>query len=442
MKALVWSCYLVFLSTLGFLTLYALRHYLLAIRRLLLKQPRDTMELVGYFQPKVSVLIPMHNEEHVAADILRALLESDYDINQIEILAINDRSEDATGRILDEFAARFPVIRALHRTSGNGGKPAALEFGTRQATGEILVLFDADYLPSRSLLKMLVAPFADPETGAVMGRVVPQNAGDTLLSALLYLERAAGYQIVQQARYHLGSTPQFGGTVAAVRASALRSVGGWNVRSLTEDTDLTCRLAHRGWRVVYVNRAECHEEVPRTWPVRQRQLARWVKGHNECLHRYAFALLRHSGSPNIFIRIDNFLMLSTYWTAPALVLGWLASLVLFVLNANPYPSLAMSVLVVLCLTVSNQATFFELGTAALLDGSWQHLLILPFSLVNFFASTLEVCRALLAYYVSKLAGYDAPWQKTARSRRRGTIIPPAGHIPFLLQREQLSRPEP
>ncbi|PYT11198.1 MAG: glycosyl transferase family 2, partial [Acidobacteria bacterium] len=49
------------------LTLYAVRHYAFALYRLMLRRPRDTMELAGFVLPRISVLVPMHNEEKVAA---------------------------------------------------------------------------------------------------------------------------------------------------------------------------------------------------------------------------------------------------------------------------------------------------------------------------------------------------------------------------------------
>ena len=70
------------------------------------------------------------------------------------------------------------------------------------------------------LLKQLVAPFFDPEVGAVMGRVVPVNSGANLLTRLLDLERSGGYQVDQQARMNMNLMPQYGGTVGGVRLSA------------------------------------------------------------------------------------------------------------------------------------------------------------------------------------------------------------------------------
>jgi len=406
--------------TVAVLSVFGIRHYLLALARLRLRQPRDMWELAGFHMPTVSVLVPMHNEEDVAADLLEALVESDYDRERLEILAIDDRSEDATGRIVDEYAAKYPFIKAVHRKQGDGGKAAALKLATAQATGEVLLLFDADYVPGRSMVKQLVAPFCDPETGAVMGRVVPHNTGSTLLAAMLALERAAGYQIGQQARFNLGLTPQFGGTVGGVRAAALEAVGGWNVDSLTEDTDLTFRLVTRGWKIAYVNRAECYEEVPESWEVRRRQITRWAIGHTDCLHRLWRSVVSSRWMSKTE-KIDALLVLACYLTAPVLVLGWLASLVLFF---SPENQLATGLAVALAFcgyqVFGNQATFVELGSAALLDGKRRSALLIPFNLFNFFASTAAICRALARYYSGRIFGSRGPrWHKTKRFRTNG-----------------------
>ena len=100
------------------LTLYAIRHYWFAFTRLRLRKPKDMMELVGFVTPTVTVLVPMHNEEKVAADILQALIENDYDQTKLEIIPINDRSQDGTAKIIDNFAAKYPFIKPFHRTEG------------------------------------------------------------------------------------------------------------------------------------------------------------------------------------------------------------------------------------------------------------------------------------------------------------------------------------
>jgi cellulose synthase/poly-beta-1,6-N-acetylglucosamine synthase-like glycosyltransferase len=414
---LITVSYFVIGFTVAVLLLYAVRHYLLSYSRLRITKPRDCMELVGFHVPRISVLVPMHNEERVAADILQAIVDSDYDWEKLQVIPINDRSTDGTRGIIDGFAKRFPFIQPVHREGGQSGKPAALVEACDRANGDILVLFDADYVPGRSVLKMLVAPFADPEVGATMGRVVPHNIGDSLLSGLLSLERSAGYQGVQQSRYNLGFTAQFGGTVGAVRAAALESVGGWNPQSLTEDTDLTFALLLNGWKTAYVNRAECYEEVPQSWSVRRRQLSRWVTGHTECLHNYWPDLMR-SRFLSPLEKLDALFLLAMYWTAPVLVLGWLASLALFFIpEAHQTPWLPAALAFLGYQLFANQATFLEIGTASMLDGTRLRALLIPLNLLNFFANTGAICNALLRFYWNRFWGSGGDgWYKTHRTR--------------------------
>ena len=433
MTILILIARIVVIAAMLFLTAYAFRHYSLAIHRLRNRTPRDYGELAGFVVPKISVLVPMHNEEKVAADILKALVDCDYDWNRLEIIPVNDRSTDGTKAIIDDFAARYPqLVKPLHRDSGDGGKPAALKDATKLVTGEVIILFDADYIPGRSMLKMLAAPFADAEIGAVMGRVVPQNLGESMLSALLSLERAAGYQTVQQSRYNAGFNAQFGGTVGGVRLSALESVDGWNERSLTEDTDLTFALALRGWRVAYVNRAECYEEAPATWAVRRRQLSRWVMGHTQCLHDYLMPVLRSHHLSKIE-KLDAAMLLGMYWTAPVIIAGWLASLVLFFATPAHYVPIFSIALILLAYQIgANQATFSEIGVAALLDGSGQRVLLIPFNLLNFFTSAGAITGAILRFYWRALRGKgNGGWDKTKRSRNGSA---PAGGMESLVTR--------
>jgi len=420
---LAWICVA---ASLVFLTLYALRHHWVALTRYHQAPPRDTHELAGYYTPKVTVLVPMHNEEAVAAGVLEALVQSDYDHAKLQIIPINDRSQDATARTVDQYAARFPhLIKPLHRQSYAGvelhdGKPGALQYAMEIATGDILLLFDADYVPARGLISMLAAPFVDPQIGAVMGRVVPYNSGRSLLAALLTLERSAGYQVAQMAHFNTGLTAQFGGTVGGVRRSALAAIGGWNTTSLTEDTDVTCRLLLHGWRVAYVNRAECYEEVPEKWPVRKKQLMRWVMGHTECFHNYAAGILR---APHLRRgeKLDALFTLGCYFTAPAVVLGWLGSVYLFFTQAAWLQPVLLLMLAFIGLQgFANQASFVEMGVAALLDGMRHRVLLLPYSLMNYFASTAAVCEALLKFYWRRATGQAGPrWNKTARYRLSG-----------------------
>ncbi|MBK5205766.1 MAG: glycosyltransferase family 2 protein, partial [Polaromonas sp.] len=205
---------------------YGVRHFLFTMNRLIGVQRHPYIDIAVARWPMITVFIAAHNEEKVIAGCIEALLNTDYLMDRLKIIPVNDRSKDRTGEIIDSYVVRFPSrISPFHRTSGKAGKSAALKDALSYAEGDIAIIFDADYVPGRGLLKQLVAPFFDPEVGAVMGRVVPVNSGANLLTRMLDLERSGGYQVDQQARMNMNLMPQYGGTVGGVRLSAVQAVG-------------------------------------------------------------------------------------------------------------------------------------------------------------------------------------------------------------------------
>jgi cellulose synthase/poly-beta-1,6-N-acetylglucosamine synthase-like glycosyltransferase len=398
------------------LVAYAVRHAIFSSNRLLRRSRHGLQDLFDSAPVGVTVLVPMHNEERVADHILEALLFSDYPRDRLEIIAIDDHSTDRTLEIIQYYARRDPRIRAMHRGNGRPGKPAALDDAIATATGEIVVVFDADYIPGRGLLRELIAPFMDPAVGAVMGRVVPLNCGVNLLTRLLDLERAAGYQVDQQARHNLRLLPQYGGTAGAFRKTAYHAVGGFDPDVLAEDTELTFRLRLAGWTVMYANRCECYEEVPQSWRVRTQQIRRWAIGHTQCFRRFAWKMMTGPGLRPIE-RIDAVMLLGIYLIAPLLALALIASLFIFFKGGMNVLSVFLITFAIMAFnSIGNFASFFQIGTAVLLDGSGERVRLLPLNVLNFALSIAVVTEALITHSLRRLLGRRTGWQKTERFR--------------------------
>ncbi len=395
--------------------IYTLRHYCFTLNRIACEQRHPYIDIDTADWPAVTVLIAAHNEEAVVADILTALLEVDYPEGRLSIVPVNDRSTDGTREIIDSFVEKYPGrITPFHRVAGKPGKAAALKEAMAFVQTEVFLVFDADYIPGRALVRQLVAPFFDPEVGSVMGRVVPLNVGRKLLTRMLDLERSGGYQVDQQARMNLRFVPQYGGTVAGIRTCALDEVGGWNENTLAEDTDLTFRLLLGGWKTVYENRAECYEEVPERWPVRVRQIMRWAKGHNQAMAKYA-AALRKRKNANLWERLDGLLLLGVFAMAPVLMLGWVLALILFYLGA-PIGGGVMVLGLAAFTTLGNFAAFFEIAAAVRLDGSPHRIRLLPCTFLGFTVSMVSVSRAAWQQIVASVLGREMVWHKTERTR--------------------------
>ena len=406
------------------LIVYTVRHYLFTLNRLFGRHRQPYVDIGTAAWPRVAVFVPCHNEERVIAQMLDALLACDYPERQLVIIPINDRSTDGTGRILADYAARFPVrVAPFHRKDGKPGKAAALKDAMEASDAAIHLVFDADYLPGRGLIKQLVGPFFDPEVGAVMGRVVPMNVNKTLLTRLLDLERTGGYQVDQQARMNLGLIPQYGGTVGGVRRTALIHVGGWRDDTLAEDTDITFRLILAGWEVVYQNRSECYEEVPESWPSRIRQIKRWARGHNQALARYWWPLLKRPVHLRRWTVLDGLLLLGIFAVGPLLLLGWVLAVALYYMGVQLSSGVYVILAVAMYSTLGNFAAFFEVAAGARLDGSRGRIRLLPFLIVGFLVSLISVSWASLVQMATFWRRDDQRWEKTERHREPATAAP-------------------
>lgn len=414
MAILVMKAYL--LLTIGVMVMYTMRHFVFTLNRLFGEQRIYYHDIIDSDLRTVSVLIPMHNEEKVASHILEQLLKIDYEIDRFEVIPINDFSQDGTKEILDAYAAQYPFIKPLHRYEGDRGKPAALNAAIEKATGEIIIVFDADYLPPRGIIKDIAVCFGDPEVGAVMGRVVPVNTQTNILTRLLDLERSGGYQVDQQARYNLNLMPQYGGTVGGFRRDVVIELGYFNIKVLAEDTELTYRLSINGWKVLYANRAECYEEAPELWRVRARQIQRWSRGHNDVMFKYFFSFMK---SPYLSFgeKFDGMLLMLIYCVPAILLLGLLDSLALFFLGEMQiFSGIFFLLFVGAYNTFGNFAPFFQVGTACLLDGTRQRILLLPFLLFNFFFYMWFISRGFVDAVIDVLISRKAKWHKTDRFR--------------------------
>lgn len=394
--------------------IYVIRHFVFAVDRMAGRQRLYYNDIFTSKMKSITVIVPMHNEEQVLSYVLDSLLECEYDRDLLEIIPVNDNSTDRTKELLDEYHKKYDFIRPLHRDCAERGKPVGLNDAMEVATGEIIIVFDADYRPAKDMLKQLVLAFENPEVGAVMGRVIPYNTNKNVLTRLINLERSGGYQVDQQARYNLRLIPQYGGTVGGFRKDILLETGGFNPLVLAEDTELTYRLYTKGWKVIYANSAECYEEAPETWAVRAKQIRRWSRGHNQVLFRYLFKTIVNK---NMTFRekVDGVLLLFVYAVPFFMLLGQVASLVLFFLGEmNLFSGWWVLLFLGFYSSFGNFAPFFEIGTALFLDGIPGEALLLPLLLFNFYFYMWYISLGFCDAIADMVTKRKVKWAKTAR----------------------------
>lgn len=400
------------------LLIYTIRHYSFTFNRVFGEQRLYYQDIVDSELPRITILVPMHNEELVAKDVMTQLTTIDYPKDKFEVIPINDHSSDNTRGILEGFAAKYPYIKPLHRDTGGRGKPHGLNDAMELATGEIIIVFDADYIPARGIVRDIAICFKDPQVGAVMGRVIPKNTGANMLTRLLDMERSGGYQVDQQARHNMVMIPQYGGTVGGFRKEVAQYLGGFNPYLLTEDTELTFLLFLKGWKVVYANKAECYEESPEDWSVRARQISRWSRGHTQVMLKSMLPLLR-SNHLNFKEKIDGLLLLLIYLIPLIMIIGIPVSLLLFFLGEmNLIDFIFIFILVAAYNTFGNFAPFYQIGTASYLDGVTYRLKLLPLFFFCFLFNVLYISKGSGAAFLDVILKRTPEWQKTARFRKQ------------------------
>jgi len=205
----------IFLFVTTLMMAYLIRHYIFTLTVLRRAKKAKVDAIVDEkYEPPVSILIPARNEDKVIGRLLQRIAELTYPHDKLQVIVIDDASSDSTGRIADEYSSKYAFIEVLHRENGNGGKgkAPAMNAGFKRATGEIILCFDADYYPQKDIVEKLAKEFADPNVGAVQGRVVVLNEPQNMVTRLVALERIGGYRVDQEARDDLGLIAQFGGT--------------------------------------------------------------------------------------------------------------------------------------------------------------------------------------------------------------------------------------
>ena len=409
-----------------FISAYLARHYIFTLTALYREgeqthnKPHDTV-----YQPNVSILIPARNEEKVVGRILQRMTELTYPKEKLEVIVIDDASTDRTGEIAEEFAKKYEYVEVVRRKPEDGGKgkPAALNHGLNHATGEIVYCFDADYYPQRDILEKLTIYFVDSKVGAVQGRVIVLNEPYTLVTRLVALERIGGYRVDQLARDNLGLIPQFGGTVGGFRRSLIEFLGGWDADMLTEDTDLTFKTYLAGYKVRYVNEAECYEEAVENWRSYWRQRCRWAKGHMQCAFRHLWPLVK---SRNLRLRekIDGFLLLNVYFVPILVGLAWILGATLCLVHPSPWITpFWVSIPLFVYSSVGNFAPFFEVGIGAYLDGRRRIYWLIPLLFLTFLFNMLICTKAFIDLCLSKIAGKKHhPWAKTLHNGKGNSYI--------------------
>jgi hypothetical protein len=290
----------------------------------------------------VTIQLPIYNERHTVERLLRAAAGLDYPRDKLQIQLLDD-SDDETVDIAEEMVNRLRregiQVDHITRKDRTGYKAGALSAGLQTATGELVAVFDADFVPQRDYLRQVVPHFADQKVGCVQTRWGHVNRGYSLFTQVQALGIDGHFVIEQTARSRAGLFINFNGTAGVWRRTCIDDAGGWQGDTLTEDLDLSYRAQLRGWRIAYLPDVVVSAELPAQVSAYKRQQARWAQGSIQTAVKLTGKLLR-SRQP-WSVKLEGVVHLTSYMVHPLMLLTLLLTLPMsfshsWVLAASPW----------------------------------------------------------------------------------------------------------
>jgi len=231
--------------------------------------------------PRVTIQLPIFNEQFVIDRLIDAVSRIDYPRELLEIQVLDDSTDETQAvaqLIVDRYRALGHNIVYLHRIDRSGFKAGALQEGLKTASGEFVAIFDADFVPPRNWLMRVIHHFAEPTIGMVQTRWTHLNRDYSFLTQVEAILLDGHFVLEHGARARSHLFFNFNGTAGMWRRSVIDQAGGWQHDTLTEDTDLSYRAQILGWQFKYLQDVECPAEVPIEMTAFKTQQQRWAKG--------------------------------------------------------------------------------------------------------------------------------------------------------------------
>ncbi|MCX8179091.1 MAG: glycosyltransferase [Candidatus Aenigmarchaeota archaeon] len=267
------------------------------------------------FQPNVSVIIPAHNEQDSIKETIQSVLDSDYK-GKIEVIVVNDGSTDKTAEIVRSM--KNSKIRLLH--TNHVGKARALNYGVSKAKYEYILFLDADSSLEKQTIKEIIKPLQDKSIASSSGAVRAKLTKNPLtwFQDFDYIV-SSGWRYLSSKIGAVSVLPGF----FAIKKSVFLKVNGFNADTLTEDFEITLRLAKAGYKAVANPDAVMFTTTPSTLRSLLKQRIRWGRGTLQVLRKHKDIFASKKSGPlgyytlptHLFWYVFSFLYLPSvlYW---------------------------------------------------------------------------------------------------------------------------------
>ena len=233
--------------------------------------------------PNYTVVVALYREASIVEDLVKAIDALDYPKGKLDIkLVVERRDVETFSRLVElRLPSRYEVVVA---PSGKPQtKPRALNIALSSARGDLIVVYDAEDLPSPDQLRLAASRFAaDKNLDCLQARLAIRNHGESWLSHVFAIEYAILFDVINPGLCALDLPIPLGGSSNHFRVRSLVGVGAWDEWNVTEDADLGIRLARFGYRVKALD-SDTWEEAPFEVGNWFRQRVRWQKGWMQTL---------------------------------------------------------------------------------------------------------------------------------------------------------------
>src|SRR6266516_2000297 len=259
--------------------------FLLAMRALNLSTEEQIddatiQELANADWPQYTILCPLYREAEVVPQFVRAMQALDYPTDRLQILFLTEEDDEATRNAIEamHLPQHFSIVTVPEGQPRT--KPRACNYGLLQATGDYVVIYDAEDKPDPLQLKKAVLTFANygPEVGCVQAKLNFYNTRQNLLTRWFTAEYSMWFDLILPGLQKLHVPFPLGGTSNHFRAHVLRSLGGWDAFNVTEDCDLGLRISQYNLKTAVLDSTTYEEATSRfkTWLF---QRSRWIKDY-------------------------------------------------------------------------------------------------------------------------------------------------------------------
>ncbi len=337
MTLFLWAAGSLYLLGLCLLFLYGINSALLAFlyHRHKASALQDDRHLTARFLqngngdalPTVTVQLPIYNERYVVERLIDAAATLDYPRHLLEIQVLDDSTDDtaslAAAKVQEHRAAGLDIVH-LHRPDRDGFKGGALREGLKRAKGELIAIFDSDFVPPAHFIRESLPYFhRDDRVSTVQGRWGHINRDYSPLTAAQSIGIDGHFGIEQPARAWSGLFMNFNGTAGIWRKSAILDAGGWQTDTLTEDLDLSYRAQLAGWRMKFLPHLLCPAEIPALLGGFKSQQHRWAKGSIQTAKKLLPRIFRKPVSA--FAKYQALLHMTHYLVHPLMIMVILAT---------------------------------------------------------------------------------------------------------------------